>query len=205
MDTAFNLQVWEVLKNCQNAKSDERRVQILKENKVKGVADIVKMIYDTRLTCLLPNTPPPFQTITNGTAPSSLHRHSNSGVFRNFFKGLAPTTVNPIQREKMFIQILESVCKEEAELLVGMLNKKMPQRFYKVTEDIVRQAFPDLLHPILAPSAPATQVAPPQPPPVVPALNSAPATVKHFDIDPEMAEFAGAPVTNAVPGLNSAQ
>lgn len=146
-----NLQVWEVLKNCQNAKSDERRIAILKENAVQGVGDVLKIVYDKRITLLLPPTPPPFKKNV-GSNPSNLHQASVNGIYKNFVRGY--NQISQAKREMIFIQFLETLCEEEVEIVLGLIVKKLPSRYGKITEEIVRAAYPTLLHPVEVPQVP---------------------------------------------------
>ena len=48
-----------------------------------------------------------------------------------------------VKREKMFLDILETVHPRDADLLVGMINKDMPIK--GITKKLVKEAFPDLI------------------------------------------------------------
>jgi hypothetical protein len=51
--------------------------------------------------------------------------------------------LSQLRRETLFIQVLESIPPEEAELLLAVKDKKLP---YKgITKEIVQEAFPGLL------------------------------------------------------------
>jgi hypothetical protein len=51
--------------------------------------------------------------------------------------------LNAIKREQIFIQMLESINADDAELLVAMKDKKSPYK--NITKDIVVEAFPGLI------------------------------------------------------------
>ena len=61
----------------------------------------------------------------------------------SFVKGGPGTQMKTYQREKMFLDILETVHPRDAELLVGMINKKMPIK--GITKKLTKEAFPDLI------------------------------------------------------------
>ena len=50
--------------------------------------------------------------------------------------------VNPIKREQMFIDLLESVEAEDAKLLVALKNKQIPYR--GVTQKLIEEAWGEL-------------------------------------------------------------
>ena len=59
-------------------------------------------------------------------------------------KGLLESErLTPVKREKMFIDMCESVHPRDAEVLVAMINKNPPIK--GITKTLVREAFPDLI------------------------------------------------------------
>ena len=60
-----------------------------------------------------------------------------------FVKGLIGDQLNPIKREKMFIDMLESVHPKDAELLLAMKDKKILAK--SVTRKLIQEAFPNLI------------------------------------------------------------
>lgn len=62
--------------------------------------------------------------------------------FYNFVKG-GNNTLSSLRRETMFINILEGLHPLEAEILILVKDKKLSEK-YKITKDIVAQAFPDI-------------------------------------------------------------
>ena len=60
--------------------------------------------------------------------------------FQYFLKG---STLNPIKRESIFIEVLESVSPEEAKLVLMMKDKKLT---YKgITRKLIEEALPEIL------------------------------------------------------------
>ena len=52
--------------------------------------------------------------------------------------------MNQVRRETMFINILTGLHPLEAEILVLVKDKKLEDQ-YKITKDVVAQAFPDII------------------------------------------------------------
>ena len=64
-----------------------------------------------------------------------------------------------VRREKMFIDVLESLHPDEAELVLTMKEKKLMGKYSGITPLLVTEAFPDLLvKPMANPRTEAAQV-----------------------------------------------
>ena len=62
--------------------------------------------------------------------------------FYNFIKG-GNDSLSSLRRETMFINILQGLHPLEAEILCLVKDKKLSEK-YKITKDIVSQAYPDI-------------------------------------------------------------
>ena len=58
---------------------------------------------------------------------------------------LPETNAKRTRKEQLFIELLEVLDPDDAELLIAMKDRKMP--YENITEDLVRKTFPDLLPP----------------------------------------------------------
>jgi hypothetical protein len=62
---------------------------------------------------------------------------------RKFQYFVTGTTLNPIKRESIFIEVLETVSPEEAKLVLMMKDKKLT---YKgITRKLIEEALPEIL------------------------------------------------------------
>ena len=59
--------------------------------------------------------------------------------FRYLVKGGADN-MSPSKREKVFLDMVESLWVEEAKLIVSVKDKKLP---YKITQEVLHEAYPD--------------------------------------------------------------
>ena len=75
-----------------------------------------------------------------GTDHSSLRREWKN--FYLFVKG-GNDTLSPIRRESIFIQLLEGLHPDEAEIICLVKDKNLKKK-YKLTRAIVEEAFPDI-------------------------------------------------------------
>ena len=88
---------------------------------------------------LLPEGKPPFKP-NQFDEPRALHLEVPK--FYLFAEGGNPN-LKQIRREQLFIQMLENVNEDDAELLIAMKDKKSP--FKGITKDVVVAAFPGLI------------------------------------------------------------
>lgn len=135
------LQVYEVLEKFQKAKTKEEKIQILKQNETWALKDIIKGSMDPNIQFLIPDGDPPYTPSEEHNAPSTLLRKHRD--FKYVVKSPGAEKLPPFKRERIFLQILESIHPQDAELVVKMINKKQPAK--GLTKTIVKEAFPGLL------------------------------------------------------------
>ena len=59
------------------------------------------------------------------------------------FKGGDPR-IKPLKRETMFVQLLEGLVAEEAELLVLVKDGKLNDKYKRITKAVVSEAYPSI-------------------------------------------------------------
>ena len=130
----------EVLTKVNNAKDKPKKVAVLRQHDTPGLRRIIKGSFDPNITWDLPAGDPPF--IKNEAPIGTEH-----GLLRNeakrlwhFVKG-ADNATNKVQKEKMFIQMLEGLHQDEAKVLLGMKNKSLNKMYKGLTESVVKEAF----------------------------------------------------------------
>jgi len=132
----------EVLDKVAAAKTRADKVKILqKENNNWALKDILRGTFDDAVQWLLPTGPVPYEPAPFDSHPSEWSQHNKK--LANFVKGGPGERMNTIKLEKMFLDILQTVHPRDAELLAGMINKKMPIK--GVTKKLTQEAFPDLI------------------------------------------------------------
>ena len=130
----------EILTKINNAKDKPKKIAILKENASAPLKQILKGAFDPAIVWELPAGDPPF--IANEAPIGTEH-----GLLRNeakrlwhFVKGADQATTKT-QKETMFIQMLEGLHKDEAQVLLGMKNKALNKMYKGLTESVVKDAF----------------------------------------------------------------
>ena len=108
-------------------------------SKYSSFTDYLRCVFDEKIQFNLPEGKPPYHPAKRPA--SSWHKkHMDLGYW---VKGLKGEQVNPIRREKMFLDMLEAVHAEDALILVEMISKKTPSK--KLTREVVETAIPNLL------------------------------------------------------------
>lgn len=139
---AYNnpLQVYEIFDRVEKQKTKADKVKVLQENNIWPVKDILRAIYDDTIQFLLPEGKPPYIPSKEGMIANTLLQANKQ--YKYFVKGGPGQGLPAVRREKMFIDILESVHPEEALILIDMINKKSIKGITKAT---VKEAYPDLI------------------------------------------------------------
>lgn len=140
----MNLHV--ILEKVSAAETKAARVELLKQHNSLALRDILKGGFDDTIEFDLPKGVPPFETnVSNeGFTPTALSRVTPNIAY--FVKGHPKSVpLKPARRERMFLEILEGIPKDEAELVLAMKEKKLQRRYKGLTKDVVVAAFPGLM------------------------------------------------------------
>jgi len=143
MNHVINRQVHEIFELYSKAKNRQEKIKVLKSHEnVNALRDVVRGIFDDTIQWNLPGGEPPYVENNPDTSPSTLLKQHMK--FKYFVKGLKESeSMMKFKREKLFIDILESIHPEDAKILVSMINKKNPVK--GLTKKIVQEAYPNLI------------------------------------------------------------
>lgn len=141
MVNKVSLDIYEILELVTLEKNRAKKISILQQYNTWALKDVLKGTYDDIVQWSLPVGDPPYEPAPESNPPSSLFKqHKN---FKYFVKGLIGDKVNPIRRERMFIDMLESIHPKDAEVLLKMKDKKSLGN--GITKKLVQEAFPGLI------------------------------------------------------------
>ena len=130
----------EILQKVSSAKTKAEKVDLLQEYNNPGLRAILIINFDESLKFLLPAGEVPY---TPSDAPAGTDHtrldHEYRGLY-SFFKG-GDSSLKGMKREQLYVQCLEGLHKDEAELLVLACNKDIQSK-YRVTQQVVKEAFP---------------------------------------------------------------
>ena len=139
-DATYNLSFHEILTKVNNAKDKPKKLEVLKKYDTNELRMFLKGAFSEKLEWLLPEGSPPY---TPNEAPvGTEHTWLKQEVKRmfHFLKGGNPQ-LSQMKRDNMFIQMLEGLSKEEAELLIWAKDNELNKHYKGLTANLVKEAF----------------------------------------------------------------
>ena len=139
----MRLMISEVLQKAHNAKTKAQKIKILQDNNTPALRSIFIMNFDETLTPRVPlgeDVPYRKNEAPKGTEHTLLEKEATK-LYR-FFKGGDDTLPN-MKVENMFIQMLEGLHADEAEVVIKAVNKTLHKK-YRITHAVVKEAFPSI-------------------------------------------------------------
>lgn len=133
----------EVLAEAGKIVKRDERIKFLQLNKSPGLTDILRINYDDSVISLLPTGAPSYKKDDAPKGYEYTILNKAYSQFKYFFKGPIANNMKPLKREGLFLNLLESLNEEEAELLIAAKDKKMKVK--GITKKLVNDAFPGLL------------------------------------------------------------
>jgi hypothetical protein len=137
------LQVYEILEKAAKQRAKKDKIAVLQEYKdLMPLRDVLRGSFDKTIQWNLPAGPVPYTPSREDIVPATLRKEHLK--FRYFVKGLPQSDKLPaVKREKLFIDMCESVHPRDAEVIIAMINKESPMK--GITKTLVKEAFPDLI------------------------------------------------------------
>jgi hypothetical protein len=132
--------VSEIFTKVNNAKDKPKKIAVLRQYDSASLRQIIKGGFDPKIEWDLPEGEPPF--IPNEAPEGTEHTLLETEAKRlwHFVKG-ADKATNKLQKETMFIQMLEGLHASEAQVLLDMKNKKLNKTYKGFSESVVKEAF----------------------------------------------------------------
>ena len=131
------LSLAEIVNTARKAETVEEKVAVLKRNDSKQLRDILALMCDARWTFDLPETAPPYTESDINESHGLLYREMRKMPYfveqRQDGKGM-----NRVKKEQIFIQMLESIDKEDAQLLVRTIAK---EPYPDLSPEVINKAF----------------------------------------------------------------
>ena len=137
-----NAFVHEILAEVSKQKSVAKKVEVLQKYRNDGLTSILIWNFDETVLSLLPEGEVPFNKneVPIGTDHTSLRKEWRN--LYHFVKG-GNDKLSKTRRESMFIQMLEGLHPDEAEIICLVKDGNLTSK-YKITKDHVSKAFPDI-------------------------------------------------------------
>ena len=135
----------EIFEKASSLTARKDKIAYIQEVAAKYPAfrDILRINFDKDVVSLLPEGEPPY---TKDDAPHGHEYqilHKGYRMFQYFFKGGKGSMLQPMKRETMFVNLLETLHAEEAELLVLAKDRKL--KYKGITKKLIQDALPGLI------------------------------------------------------------
>lgn len=128
------------LKEVSAISNRKERIEYLSKNGNNGALKLIlQYMFDPRLKFILPKGAPPY---TPSVVRNPKRLYPEARKLYLFVEGGNPH-LKPARREQLFIDLLEIIDPEEAELLIAVKDKTCP--FEGITKKVVQEAFPGLI------------------------------------------------------------
>tara|TARA_Y100000992_G_scaffold223946_1_gene155816 strand:- start:94 stop:576 length:483 start_codon:yes stop_codon:yes gene_type:complete len=130
----------EVLDKVAKAKTKAKKIELLRQHNTDALRMVLKSSFDPRIEWELPEGDVPY---TPNEAPEGTEHnmlvHEARTLFHYIKGGNPQLTQN--RRENMFIQLLEGLHRDEAEIVVAAKDKGLHRKFKGLSSNVVREAF----------------------------------------------------------------
>ena len=138
----MKLLISEVLQKVSNAKTKARKIELLQQYNTDALRMLLIWNFDDSVISELPTGEVPFQAneAPVGTEHTVLEKEAR--LLYNFVQG-GNNGLQQSRRENMFIQMLEGLHKDEANVLCLVKDKQLGKK-YKITKACVTEAFPQI-------------------------------------------------------------
>jgi len=130
----------EILLKVNNAKDKPKKLKVLQHYDTAELRMVLKAGFDPKITWQLPEDRPPFNE--NGAPEGTEHTYLKREARRlyHFIEGGNPNLTQN-KREAMFVQILEGLTTEEANLLIAAKEKGLNKKYKGLTANLIKEAF----------------------------------------------------------------
>ena len=132
----------EILQAVSSAKTKAAKINLLKEYRNPALVSLLIWNFDESIKSAIPEGDVPYTPSDKPIGDGVSRLVSQQRMFYNFVEG-GNVDLTRTRREALFIELLESLHKEEAELLCLVKDKEL-QKKYKITRSMVEDAYPDI-------------------------------------------------------------
>lgn len=141
----MKLEIYEILEKAAAAPTRVEKIEVLKQYNSLGLRDVLRAAYDDFIEFNLPPGVPEYkQSLSKeGMSPTSLQRQTPMMTY--FVKKGKGDALNPMKRERMFLQLLEGIHPKDAEILVAIKEKKFAGKYKGITKALVQEVWPKLI------------------------------------------------------------
>jgi hypothetical protein len=133
----------EIFKEVEKQKARKDKIAALQKYSGPALKQVLGLTFDPNVKWLLPEGAPPYNPLPK-SADQEVALAAELRKMYLFLQGNTDTQRNlkQVRREQLFIGLLESIDPDDAKVVIGMKDGKLP---YKgITRKLVAEAFPNL-------------------------------------------------------------
>ena len=132
----------EIMQAVSSAKTKSSKIKILQENRSPALVALFVWNFDPSIESALPEGEVPYTPNDSPTVDSQSKLASQYRTLYNYVKG-GNDTLKRTRREALFIELLESLHPDEAEIVCLCKDKDLGSK-YRITHNVVKEAYPDV-------------------------------------------------------------
>jgi len=129
----------EIFTKVNNAKDKPLKIEVLRNNDSQGLRQLLKAAFDPKITWDLPEGTPPY--IANEAPAGTDHTSLLDEVRKLYLFIKGGSNIAKVKKETLFIQMLEALHKDDAQVLLDIKDKKLNLVYKGLTENAVKEAF----------------------------------------------------------------
>lgn len=132
----------EILQAVSSAKTKKHKIEILQEYRSPALVSLFIWNYDDTVKSAIPQGVVPYTPNDAPTPEAQSKLASQYRTLYNYVRG-GNDSLRQVKRESLFIELLESLHPDEAELVCLVKDKTMNKK-YRVTHNVIKEAYPDV-------------------------------------------------------------
>ena len=144
LDNSSNrLLLSEILRKVSNAKTKKEKIDLLRKYNTPALRQLLIWNFDESVVSMIPEGEVPY---TPNDAPVGTDHTRLEQEYRGFYRFVkgGQDRLPSLKRESMFVQLLEGLSAEEAELVCLVKDKKLNQKYKRITKTVISEAYPNI-------------------------------------------------------------
>ena len=137
------LLISEVLRKVSNAKTKKEKIALLQKHNSQALRSLLIWNFDESVISMVPEGDVPYTPNDAPVGTDHTRLEQESKGFYRFVKG-GQDSLKSLKRESMFVQLLEGLAAEEAELLCLIKDGQLNTKYKRITKAVVSEAFPQI-------------------------------------------------------------
>jgi hypothetical protein len=137
----------QIFEEVDKAPNKQAKVQRLRAYDHPVLRGMLQINFNPNFKLDLPEGTPPYKK--DEKVPIGYSETNLFAEFRRMYIWGKPSNLSKFKKESLFVQLLEGIHWTEADDLCLCKDKKLQTKYTTITEDLIREAFPDALPPPL--------------------------------------------------------